>query len=133
ESVRRDIGSGGHFRPACGFLAAISHQATGGGDPPMQEYAPVGDPALGAVVSLLDMRNAVAPATAREAARPEIRWLLEVVVDADQAVFELHGSISNSEPRGSHYGGGPASTQGLTAWRWLSALGYHPVPCPRVS
>src|SRR4029434_10869812 len=94
EPLRRHISRRRYIVPTAGLAVAVRHQCTGSAGAAIEEPLAINHPALDTVVRALHMRNTVAPTVFRKTPGPQIRRLLNMIVDADQAVFKLHGNAA---------------------------------------
>jgi hypothetical protein len=90
EALAGRIGYAGHFLPALRFPGAVGHGRTSDCHARQIDLLSVNHPALGAIGLTLDVRDALAPLRLRHALRPDLRVLLDVIVGADESVFEFH-------------------------------------------
>src|SRR5262249_12518369 len=84
-----------YIAPAARLRVTVGHQRAGPAGRAIEKQLAIHNPLLDAVVAALHMRNTVAPTVLGKAAGPEIRRLLDMIIDADDAVFQLHGTPSS--------------------------------------
>src|SRR4029077_16994605 len=74
------------------LAGAIRHQRTGSAGATIEEQLPVHNPSLGPVAGAFHMRYAVAPTILGKALGTQVRLLLNVIIHADDTIFQSHGN-----------------------------------------
>ena len=90
QPLGRNVRRPRHLVPPLGFPAALRHQRSRPRNVSIEQDGSVGHPLLPTVPVALDVGHPLPEAVPRQARRPQVRRLLDVVVDADQAILALH-------------------------------------------
>ncbi len=93
QPLLRNVRRSRHLVPPGGLAAALGHQRSRARNVSIEQHGSVGNPLLPTVPVALEVGHALPEAVLRQARRPEVRRLLDVVVDADQAKLALHPCV----------------------------------------